>query len=332
MRLRRFSLSALCCFFVFWLAACSSTSSGTDSATAPASSTAASTSSSGGKAEVGVAIFDMSDKFVSYITQGMKVSATKQNVQVSYVDAQNDTATQVKQIQQFISDGVKSIVLIPTDESSADQSIALANKANVPIIVVNRYYKSVDNATSYVGSDSTTAGTMQMEAVAKLLNGKGNIAIMNGEMGTEAQINRTKGNKDIIAKYPNMKVVLEDTANYDRAQGMALMAKWLSSGTTINAVVANNDEMIIGAMLAAQLDNKDKDMIFAGVDATMDALEFVKAGRLQVTVFQNAPEQGSQAIQAAVAAADGQTVQKQIMVPYELVTKDNVEAYIAKWQ
>ncbi|MEW4370260.1 substrate-binding domain-containing protein [Paenibacillus kandeliae] len=331
MRSRRFLLSMLCCLMVFWLAACSSTSSSTESATSPASSTAAS-SSAGGKAEIGIAIFDMSDKFVSYITQGMKVAATKQNVPVSYVDAKNDTATQVKQVQQFISDGVKSIVLIPTDESSADQSIALANKANIPIIVVNRYYKSVDNATSYVGSDSTTAGTMQMEAVAKLLNGKGNVAIMNGEMGTEAQINRTKGNKDIIAKYPNMNVVLEDTANYDRAQGMALMAKWLSSGTTINAVVANNDEMIIGAMLAAQLDNKDKDMIFAGVDATMDALEFVKAGRLQVTVFQNAPEQGNQAVKAAIAAAAGQTVQKQIMVPYELVNKDNVEAYIAKWQ
>lgn len=331
MRSRRFLLSMLSCLMVFWLAACSSTSTGTDATTNSASSTTAS-SSAGGKAEIGIAIFDMSDKFVSYITQGMKVAATKQNVPVSYVDAQNDTATQVKQVQQFINDGVKSIVLIPTNESSADQSIALANKANIPIIVVNRYYKSVDNATSYVGSDSITAGTMQMEAVAKLLNGKGTIAIMNGEMGTEAQINRTKGNKDIIAKYPDMKVVLEDTANYDRAQGMALMAKWLSSGTTINAVVANNDEMIIGAMLAAQLDHKDKDMIFAGVDATMDALEFVKAGRLQVTVFQNAPEQGNQAVKAAIAAAAGQTVQKQIMVPYELVNKDNVEAYIAKWQ
>ncbi|MCL9662890.1 substrate-binding domain-containing protein [Paenibacillus hunanensis] len=299
--------------------------------TSPAATDAAATTTGAGS-EIGISIFDMSDKFVSYITQGMKVAATKNNIKATYVDAANNSSQQVQQVAAMIKSGVRAIVLIPTDEASATSSIELANKANIPIVVVNRYYPSVDNATAYVGSDSLTAGTMQMQEVAKLLKGKGNVAIMNGEMGTEAQAKRTEGNKQVISKNPGIKVVLEDTANYDRAQGMALMGKWLASGTPIQAVVSNNDEMIIGAILAAQLENKDKDIIFAGVDATMDALEFMKAGRLQVTVFQNAPEQGAAAIKAASDAAAGKTVEKQIMVPYELVTKDNVEKYIAKWQ
>lgn len=315
---------------VLLLSACTAAPA-SDPSTAPAATDTAATTTGAGS-EIGVSIFDMSDKFVSYITQGMKVAATKNNIKATYVDAANNSSQQVQQVAAMIKSGVRAIVLIPTDEASATSSIELANKANIPIVVVNRYYPSVDNATAYVGSDSLTAGTMQMQEVAKLLNGKGNVAIMNGEMGTEAQAKRTEGNKQVISKNSGIKVVLEDTANYDRAQGMALMGKWLTSGTPIQAVVSNNDEMIIGAILAAQLENKDKDIIFAGVDATMDALEFMKAGRLQVTVFQNAPEQGAAAIKAAFDAAAGKTVEKQIMVPYELVTKDNVEKYIAKWQ
>ncbi len=328
---KRVGMMLIASLLVLLISACTAAPSGNQPAATPAATDSAATTTASGN-EVGVSIFDMSDKFVSYITQGMKIAAAKNNIKATYVDAANNSSQQVQQVAAMIQSGVRAIVLVPTDEASATSSISLANKANIPIVVVNRYYPSVDKATAYVGSDSLTAGTMQMEEVAKLLNGKGNIAIMNGEMGTEAQAKRTEGNKSVISKHPGMKVVLEDTANYDRAQGMALMGKWLASGTSIQAVVANNDEMIIGAILAAQLEHKDKDMIFAGVDATMDALEFMKAGRLQVTVFQNAPEQGAAAIEAAFAAAQGKTVEKQIMVPYELVTKNNVEQYIAKWK
>ncbi len=328
---KRVGMMLIASLLVLLISACTAAPSGSQPAATPAATDSAATTTASGN-EVGVSIFDMSDKFVSYITQGMKTAAAKNNIKATYVDAANNSSQQVQQVAAMIQSGVRAIVLVPTDEASATSSIALANKANIPIVVVNRYYPSVDKATAYVGSDSLTAGTMQMEEVARLLNGKGNIAIMNGEMGTEAQAKRTEGNKSVISKHPGMKVVLEDTANYDRAQGMALMGKWLASGTSIQAVVANNDEMIIGAILAAQLEHKDKDMIFAGVDATMDALEFMKAGRLQVTVFQNAPEQGAAAIEAAFAAAQGKTVEKQIMVPYELVTKNNVEQYIAKWK
>lgn len=282
---------------------------------------------------IGVALPDFSDKWLSYLQDGMKKYAeTEKDVQVTYVDAQNDANKQLSQIENFIAQKVDAIAIVPVDTVSAVDMVDRANKANIPIIVVNRQYDGVDKATSYVGSESLKSGIIQMEEVAKLLGGKGNIAIMNGQMGHEAQIKRTEGNKQIIAQHPDMKIVLEGTGAFDRAKGMALMENWLNSGQHIDAVVANNDEMAIGAIMAAEAAGKADQILFAGIDATPDALEFVKSGKLKVTVFQNAEGQGRSALETAIKAARGEQVEKLVYIPYELVTTDNVDEYIEKWK
>ncbi|WP_019006929.1 sugar ABC transporter substrate-binding protein [Cohnella laeviribosi] len=289
--------------------------------------------SGGGQIHIGAALPDFSDKWLSYLQEGMeKYQKTQDGVNVTYVDAQNDASKQLAQIETFISQKVDAIVMVPVDTVSAVDIVDRANKANIPIVVVNRWFEGVDKAASYVGSESITAGVMQMEEVAKLLGGKGNIAIMTGQLGQEAQIKRTEGNKQVIGKYPDMSIVLEGTASWDRAKGMALMENWLNSGKKIDAVVSNNDEMAIGAIMAAEAANKADGMIFAGVDATPDALEYVKSGKLQVTVFQNADGQGKSGLETAIKAARGEQVEKNVYVPYELVTKDNVDEYVKKWE
>lgn len=320
-------LSLLCLTFIF-----SACASGSNSKDASQKDGAAAPVPGDKKIVIGAALPDFSDKWLSYLQEGMKkFHKTQPNVDVTYVDAQNDASKQLAQIETFISQKVNAIVMVPVDTVSAVDMVERANKANIPIVVVNRTFDGVDKATSYVGSESITAGVMQMEQVAKLLNGKGNIAIMNGQMGQEAQIKRTEGNKQIISKNPDLKVVLEGTGSWDRAKGMSLMENWLNSGQKINAVVSNNDEMAIGAIMAAEAAGKAKDIIFAGVDATPDALEFVKSGKLQVTVYQNADGQGRTGLETAIKAAKGEKVEKNVYVPYELVTQDNVEEYIKKW-
>ncbi|RAK16878.1 monosaccharide ABC transporter substrate-binding protein (CUT2 family) [Anoxybacillus vitaminiphilus] len=285
------------------------------------------------KIVIGAALPDFDDKWLSYLQDGMKeYEKAQKDVEVIYVDAMNDASKQLSQVENFIQQKVDAIVLVPVDTVSAPEMVNKANEANVPIVVVNRQYEGVENATAYVGSESIKAGLMQMEEVAKLLNGKGNIAIMNGQMGHEAQIKRTEGNKQIIEKHPDMKVVLEGTAEWDRAKGMTLMENWLQSGKKIDAVVSNNDEMAIGAIMALEDAGKLEDVVVAGIDATPDALEYVKSGKLKVTVFQNAKGQGQGGLEIAIKAAKGENVEKFNWIPYELVTKDNVEEYIKKWQ
>jgi inositol transport system substrate-binding protein len=285
------------------------------------------------KIVIGAALPDFDDKWLSYLQDGMKqYEKTQENVEVIYVDAMNDASKQLSQVENFIQQKVDAIVLIPVDTTSAPNLVEKANQANLPIVVVNRIYDGVEAATAYVGSESIKAGLMEMEEVAKLLGGKGNIAIMNGQMGHEAQIQRTEGNKQVIERYPDMQVVLEGTAEWDRAKGMALMENWLQSGKQIDAVVSNNDEMAIGAIMALEAAGKLNDVVVAGVDATPDALEYVKAGKLQVTVYQNAIGQGQGGLEVAIKAAKGEKVEKFNWIPYELVTKENVDEYMKKWQ
>lgn len=286
-----------------------------------------------GKIVIGVSLQSFNDKFTTYIMEGMKeVSEKNKDIKIVYVDAQNDSSKQLAQVENFIRQEVNAIIVKPVDTEAMTPMLEQANDAKIPLIGVNALFKGVEDAASFVGSESKEAGILEMEGVAKLLNGKGNIAIMNGGLGHEAQINRTAGYKEVIAKYPDMKIVSEGSAEWDRSKAMNLMENWLSSGRKIDAVVANNDEMAIGAQNAIEAAGKQDQIVVAGVDATPDALDEIKSGNLDLTVFQDAKGQGSMAIETAIKIAKGEKVEKLNWIPYEVVTKDNVEQFIQKWK
>jgi inositol transport system substrate-binding protein len=307
---------------VLFLAACS----GGEQASSEAQS-----EESGDKKVIGVSVANL-DEFLTYMQDAMKEEAENHpEFEFIYTDAQSDSAKQINQIENFISRNVDAIVMNPVDTIAAVDIITNVNNAGIPIIIANRTFEGVEEATAYVGSESIQSGILQMEEVAKLLDGKGNIAIMDGELGHEAQIKRTEGNMEIIDQHPDMEVVLQNTAKFDRSEGMKLMENWLNSGTKIDALVANNDEMALGAILALEAAGKLDDVLVAGIDATPAALEAMKAGRLDVTVFQDAVGQGTNSISTAVKAANGEEVED-VLVPYQLVTPENVDEYIAKYE
>lgn len=100
-----------------------------------------------------------------------------------------------------------------------------------------------------------------MEALAKLANYKGNVAIMIGTIDAGA-LQRTKDVEQVVAKYPAMKVVQKQPANYSRSEGMDLMQNWTGNGEAIDIVAANNDEMAIGAAMA--LEKSQKKLLIGG--------------------------------------------------------------------
>ncbi len=285
---------------------------------------------------IGAAMPVFDDKWLTYLYDAIKkYDEEHADVEVKMVDAKNDSGKQLSQVETFISQGVDAIIINPVDTSAAGPMVDAANKANIPVVIVNRMpdEATVQKIYAYVGSESTQAGTMQMEEVVKLLGGKGNIAIMTGELGSESQIKRTQGNKDVVAKNPDIKILREQTGMYQRSEGMKVMENWIQSGDQLNAIVANNDEMAIGAIMALEAAGKLDGVVIAGIDGTLDALEFVKAGKLSISAFQDPVGQGKGAIEAAVKAAKGEKLDSNIVnIPFELITKDNVDTYIQKWQ
>jgi inositol transport system substrate-binding protein len=148
-------------------------------------------------------------------------------------------------------------------------------------------------------------------------------------MGQAAQIKRDQGAREVLGKYPGLKLIADQTADWDRAKGMALMENWIQSyGDKINAVFAQNDEMGLGAVLALEQAKRKDKVVVAGVDAIADALKSVKEGHLDATVFQDAQGQGGSAVEVALKILKKQPYEKQVFIPFKLVTKENVSEYI----
>ncbi len=206
----------------------------------------------------------------------------------------------------------------------------------MPLVYVNRLPADVEKLgpkAAFVGSDEKDSGTLEAKEICKLLGGKGNILIIQGELSNQAAVQRSQDVHDVL-KTPEcsgIKIIAEQTANWDRTQAQNLMTNWLSKGLQYDAVVSNNDEMAVGAIQAMKSAGVDtKKAIVGGVDATQDALASMKAGDLKVTVFQDAAGQGKGAVDAALALAAGKTVDKVVNVPFQLVTPANMDQFIKK--
>lgn len=282
------------------------------------------------KLTIGASMLSLQSEFVVNVKDAMEARADEKNVELIVNDAQRTAEKQVQQIETFIAQKVDAIILNPCEVEASSPAVEKAKAAGIAVINVNSETAAQPNG--FVGSRDEESGKIAMEQIAKLLNGKGNIVIIDGYMGQAAQIKRAAGAKEILNKYPDIKVLAEQTAEWDRAKGMSLMENWIQSyGDKINAVFAHNDEMGMGALQALeQAKMKDK-VAVVSIDAIADALQAVKDGRLNATVFQDAKGQGTGAVDMAIQFAQKQPVaQTSVYIPFQLVTKENVDGFIGK--
>lgn len=283
-----------------------------------------------GKMTVGYAINNLNDTFQTYILEAAKDKAKEHDMNIRVENAKEDLIAQQDQVNTLIQNGVDALIVVPVDTSAMDPITKAAQNADIPLIYVNRnpYAGKEDKMPKnvyYVGSEEITAGIMQMEFIGEKLGGKGNIAILMGILGNEGAMKRTEGVEQVIKeKYPEMKVLNKETAEWQRDKAIAVTENWISTyGKDINAVIANNDEMALGALQAAKKNNRS-DMLIIGTDAIPDAIEAVEKGELAGTVFQDAKGQGGGAIDVLVNKDKAESV---TYVPFQLITKDNVSEF-----
>lgn len=279
---------------------------------------------------VGVALANFDLNFVSILRTQMVKELAKEKINGQFEDAKGDVAVQVQQVENFINQGVDAIILNPVDTQAVKPMMEAASRAKIPLIFVNRKPEIPLSANmAYVGSDSELGGKMEMEALAKKMNYKGNVAILMGALSAEEARQRTKATEEVIAKYKDMKVVEKQSAQWMRNEAVDVTSGWLLNGDKIDAIAANNDEMAIGAIMALQQAGK-KDVLVAGIDGTPDALRFVKSGKLSLTIFQDAAGQGIGAVQTAKKMLAGEKVESTIWIPYQTITPENHTEFMTK--
>lgn len=278
---------------------------------------------------IGVSMLSLQSEFVVNVKDAMEDAAEEQQVRLIVNDAQRQAVIQVQQIESFISQGVDAIILNPCEMEASSPAVRKAQEAGIPIINVNSETSAAPDG--FVGSRDEESAEIALEHISKLLGGKGKILIMHGYMGQAAQLKRAAATKTVLAKYPDITILAEQTAEWDRAKAMSLMENWIQSyGTQIDAVFAQNDEMGMGALQALEQANLKDQVVVVSIDAIGDALQAVKDGRLDATVYQNAKAQGKQAVEMALDFINHRDsiAEKHVFIPFHLVTNDNVEDFL----
>jgi inositol transport system substrate-binding protein len=281
---------------------------------------------------IGVTMAHFDDNFLTILRAAMADhAATFPDIEIQFADAQGDVGRQLSQIQNFAAQDAAAIIVNAADTSATPGMTKVARDAGIPLVYVNRKpaEQTLPAGVVFVGSEDLQAGTLEMEELARLMNHRGNVAIMVGELASNGAQLRTTAVENVVAKYPAMKVVEKQVGNFQRERGLDLMNNWLTAGVQIDAVAANNDEMAIGAIMAInQARIKPGKILVGGVDATPDALAELAKGTLAVTVFQDARGQGRGAVDAAMKLSRGEKIDSFVWIPFELVTRENYKAYL----
>ncbi|MDB5979120.1 MAG: rhizopine-binding protein [Pseudomonas sp.] len=283
--------------------------------------------------KIGVSMSQFDDTWLTYLREDMatKAKAEPDGVSLQFVDARADVNKQLSQVEELIGNKVDALIVNPVDTAATAKITKAAAEAGIPLVYVNRRpdnLKDLPKGVVVVASNDEEAGKMQMQYLADKLGGKGNIVILLGDLANNSTQNRTKGVKEVLAKYPNIKIDQEQTGIWLRQKGMDLTNDWITQGKKFDAVVSNNDEMAIGAAMALKQAGTPKgSVLIAGVDGTPDGLNAITKGDMTVSVFQDAKGQADGSIDAAVKLVKKQPVEQSVWVPYRLITPENVKEF-----
>jgi inositol transport system substrate-binding protein len=290
---------------------------------------------------IGVTMAKFDDNFLTVLRNGIQAQADAAGLSVQIEDAQDDVAKQLDQINNFIASGVDAIIVNPVDTSATQAMTDAAAAAGVPLVYVNRQPINVDTLPdnqAFVASNESESSRQgfieqcnQWKAAGK---DEVSVYVMQGQLSNQAAVQRTQNYYDVMDGglcAVKVNIIDQQTANWSRDEAQNLMTNWLSTGAAFDGVLANNDEMALGAIQAMKAAGIDMaSVIVSGVDATQDALASMQAGELDITVFQNAAAQGGGALEAATKLAAGEAVDQKVYIPFELVTPANIDGYLAK--
>lgn len=309
-------------------------STGSDTDTPPSAGTSDNTGGAAAGSEpykIGMTFSYRAEFFTRMETAQRKLADELGNVTLSVYDASNDIQQQINHVQTCANDGFDAMIVNLVDSNSTQEIINAAG--DMPIVFVNRYPEESllqENKYVYVGSDENQAGQLQAEYIESIFPDKKelDVVMLMGVLGIPTQVLRTDSVKDkLTADGWTLNMVFEDAADWDRAKAMDKMQQFLGTGKTYDVIIANNDDMALGALEALIGAGVTAFPPLVSIDANQEAREAIKAGQMGASVFQDADGQGERSLACAVALLEGKDVEILNWIPFQLVTKDNVSDF-----
>jgi len=287
---------------------------------------------------MGLILKNLTNPWFTQTLTGAEEAASELNVELIVLNCMEKPEVQLSQVEDLISSKVDAILAFATSLEGGGVMGDKAHAVGIPYIILDNFHKNMD--LNIMTSDNIKGGNMQAEYIVEKLKGKGVVVILQGKPGELSAQNRTKGNVDIYEKYPDIRVVGPYSADWDANKAMQVMEDVLQRESKIDAIVANNDTMILGAIAALESFGM-QDVITVGWDTVPEAVEAIREGRLEASVDANAVWLGATAVRCAyemVTSSLGESTlsdvelfkqpwgyEPAIVSPIVMLTKDNID-------
>jgi ribose transport system substrate-binding protein len=295
---------------------------------APVGATEAAASAKSGSKKIGAVLPMFSHPFFVSQKQGLEEKAKELGFEIDIRDGQDDDTKQINQVEALLQKGIDLLILCPRDSEALVPAVEMANKANVPVITLNRAVNG-GRVVTYVGADDTAGGTSQGEALVKALGTKGGKMIyLQGTQGSSPQRSRKAGLDKVLSGHKEITIVDDRYADFQEDKAKSVMTDLVRKYKPgeIQAIVAQADEMAVPAAEVARAEGW-KELVVIGFNGNRDGFDAIKSGSMTATVLQDAAVQGRRSVEAAKEFFDGKTLEKLIYTELPVVDKSNIDKY-----
>ena len=277
---------------------------------------------------LGLAVANLQADFFNQIKQSVEAEAQAQGVRVVTVDARGDAATQVSQIQDLITQQIDALIYIPAGATAAGVPVQAAKDAGIPVIAVDRNPPDVP-ADTFIATDSVAAARTLGEHVCEITGGEGEVAIIQGQIGTTPEQDRDQGFNEALENCPGLEVVAKQASQmWAQDEGFAIAQDMLTRYPNITVFFGRADALALGAAQAVQVANVPQEVTVVGFDGDVAGLEAVRDGVLDATMTQQTQLMGRLAVESALKLVRGEDVPTEQLQEATLTTQENVEPFI----
>lgn len=280
------------------------------------------------KTKIAVVVSTLNNPWFVVLAESAKARAIELGYEATVFDSQNDTAKEASHFENLIAGGYKAVLFNPTDADGSVANVFKAKKAGVPVFCIDREINSTNAATAQMLSDNYSGCVALGQYFVKTVGKEGRYAELLGLVGDNNTWNRSKGFHSVVDRYPGLKMVAQQTAEFDRAKALEVMESILQKNPDINAVFCGNDAMAMGAYQALVSAGKaDKIKVF-GFDGADDVVKLIAEKKIAATGMQFPKVMAQKAAEYADQYIKGKRdFPQKVPVKVDLVTPDNVSKY-----
>jgi len=283
---------------------------------------------SASKGKIAVVVSTLNNPWFVVLGEAAKARAIELGYDATIFDSQNDTAKEAANFENIIASGYKAIVFNPTDANGSIANVRNAKDAGIPVFCIDREINSTNAAVAQILSDNYSGCVKLGQYFVKQVGENGKYAELLGIVGDNNTWNRSKGFHSVVDNYPDLKMVAQQSAEFDRAKALEVMESILQANPDLTAVFCGNDAMAMGAYQALVAAGKEKQVKVFGFDGADDVVKLIAEGKIVATGMQFPKLMARTAAEYADEYIQGKRdFNQKIPVKVDLVTKDNVGKY-----